>query len=40
MLGLLRDVCVNGFSLLDEEVDEVCEETEKETEEGNLCVCV
>ena len=38
-MGLLTEVCVKGLALLDEE-EEVCDETEKETEVGRLCVWV
>ena len=41
-MGLLTDVCVNGFTFVEEEeeveeeVEDVCEDTEKETEVGKL----
>ena len=39
-MGLLTDVCVKGFALVEEdeeeEVEEVCDDTEKETEVGRL----
>ena len=36
-MGLLTDVCVNGFAFVEEEeVEEVCDDTEKETEVGRL----